>query len=94
MNTGKITNQLYQAILQQFPKTDMNWLLKGESGETKPVNEPVAPYSRSEKAMNAKVYLERDLVIAQTRVADQLERLGNLLEKFIAFQMEGKNSTP
>lgn len=93
MNTGKISNQLYNSILRHFPDTDMNWLLKGsysEKGSSGLASEPIVPYSRQEKIKHASAFLEKDLLKSQVRTADALERLASLFERYLELQTNAK----
>jgi hypothetical protein len=96
LDTGIISEKLISAITQQFPETDMNWLLKGEYSTPagmKPMlaAEPKADYNRIDKVRTAKQFLERDLVEAQNRVADSLDRVAKLMEQLLEVQLKGKS---
>lgn len=94
LNTGSVSQKLVGAITQHFPDTDMNWLLKGsyaaKEGRMLVANEPEAKYNRIDKARKAKEFLERDLVQAQNRVADSLDRIAVLMERMLETQVAGK----
>ena len=90
MNSGRISPQLAEAIVREFPDTDMNWLLKGDyPGSNTQASMMGEPQTRYEKAANMKSFYEKDLLHAQVRTALALERLAGLFEKFIKVQ-EGK----